>query len=253
MLVGSSSGTWGDYTLTVTRTQTGITEYRGGGSLLIGERGVSTITPGDAVDNWSFEGQEGAEVTIQMQTTTGNLIPMLALSRPDGVLMTSQDSYYSYDSTTPAVIGPFTLPVSGTYEIIAQASLYDLSTFGNYGIIVIPSDSRTTSGGGGILIGETVVGNITSADPGDLYHFEVAVPTRVAVAVTRGEGNLNPFVEVVNEAGKSIASDDDSAGAFNAVINEVRLEPGKYTLTVRRPDKDTMTEGTYTLTITPLD
>ncbi|RPJ23378.1 MAG: hypothetical protein EHM35_17335, partial [Planctomycetaceae bacterium] len=57
-----------------------------------------------------------------------------AVQWPCWSLMTSGDGYYyGGDSTTPAVIGPFTLPVSGTYEIVAQASLYELDNFGHYG------------------------------------------------------------------------------------------------------------------------
>ncbi|MBN1201577.1 MAG: pre-peptidase C-terminal domain-containing protein [Anaerolineae bacterium] len=244
----------GDYELLVERTQRGIVERTGGGPLPVGERVVSAIMASNPADVWTFEGQEGDSVLVQMVHTSGNLDPFLMVLRPDGARLASDDNNAGNND---AMIGPVVLPAAGTYQVIAQASLSNVNSMGNYALSVTVTQavdgSVPISGGGEMLVGETVSGAISNTDPTDTYRVQITEPLLVAIKLVRADGNLNGFVELYDADGVLVASDDDTAGGLNPLIADLELEPGEYTIVARRPDSDTITEGLYELTIERLD
>lgn len=74
------------------------------------------IFDNDEEDSWVFNGQEGELILIDMRATDPNLDTYLTFMGPSGnTLMTDDDGGEGYNSR----IGPFTLPASGEYTIIA--------------------------------------------------------------------------------------------------------------------------------------
>ncbi len=248
LVVGFWSGTYGDYDLVVEHIQSLVAPADG--ILPPGERVISAISANNTVDTWTFDGQQNDHVVIEMSLISGNLSPYLALLKPNGTVTAVSSSYYG---ESPALLD-VVLPVTGTYQLLAQSNPAYLNSLGDYALmfsIVQTADGRILpSGGGQLLLGESVVGGITNDDPEDVYHVIITEPVVVDITLTRNEGNLNGYLEVMDDQGDVVTSDDDSAGGFNPVIKALELEPGEYSIIVRRPDSDKLSEGVYGLDLT---
>jgi WD40 repeat protein len=80
---------------------------------------------------WSFEGEEGQEVTIDLTAETTSLDPYLILIGPDGEVIAENDDVdpgVVIDSRLEGII----LPASGSYTIVARG--YDETSVGAYTI-----------------------------------------------------------------------------------------------------------------------
>ena len=249
LVVGLWSGTYGDYDLVVEHVQSLVAPADG--VLPPGERVISAISSDNMVDTWTFDGQQDDHIVIEMSLISGNLSPYLVLLKPNGTVAVVSDSYYASDTS---VVLDVVLPVTGTYQLLAQSSPAYLNGLGNYALmvsIIQTADGRIIpSGGGQLLLGESVVGEITNDDPQDVYRVILTEPVVIDIALTRSEGNLNGYLEVMNDQGDVLTSDDDSAGGFNPVIKALELEPGEYSIVASRPDGDKLSEGVYSLDLT---
>jgi len=222
-------------------------------TIILGERHISAILSDHPIDEWQFEGIANDRVTISASPIGGSMRIFFALLTPEGfILSTSNDGYY-YDDE-PRYI-EVTLPTTGTYQLITHADVYNLESTGSYVIstfITETGDGRNViNGGGEMVVGDILGGYISNNDPDDRYSLQIDTPTTITISVTRMDGNLNAYVEILDEAGAVIASDDDSAGALNPILADVELAEGQYFVVVRRPDSDTLSEGIYELSIQP--
>jgi hypothetical protein len=78
----------------------------------------STITLDKKFDAYSFEGQAGDVITVNMTATGGTLDTTLYLIDPNGVQVAENDD--ANRDTTDSLISEFTLPEAGQYIIIAS-------------------------------------------------------------------------------------------------------------------------------------
>lgn len=251
--ITTNRSSFGDYALTVEHIQSLVTPI-GEGALALGERVISAISRENPVDVWQFEAQEGDRISLTMAPISGTLDPFLVLELPDGTRFNLRDDVSSSDRSSS---GEVQVRLSGTYTLYAQASPKSLTSLGNYsliGSIIQTADGRVVpSGGGQLLIGEMVRGRLTNDDPTDEYRIIVDEPVVLDIALTRTDGNLNGYLEVLDAEGVVIVADDDSAGGFNPVITGLALEPGEYTIIARRPNSDTLSEGLYELSVMSAD
>lgn len=240
-----------DYTLKITYLRS-VTVAQDT-NLVLGERRISAILPDHPIDVWQFEGIANDRMSISASSIGGSMDIFLAVLTPDGaILSTTNDGYYYGDE--PRYID-VTLPTTGAYRVIAHADTYNLESTGSYVIatyITETGDGRDViNGGGEMVVGDTLGGVISNADPDDRYTLKIDAPITVTVSATRMDGNLNAYIEILDEAGAVVASDDDSAGALNPILKDVELAEGQYVVVVRRPDSDTLSEGIYELSIAP--
>jgi hypothetical protein len=250
VVVSLERGAYGDYDLVVEHIQSLVTPTDGG-VLPLGERVISAISSENLIDTWTFDGQQGDRAVMGMSLISGSLNPFLVLLKPDGTVLALNDDF-NYNNTMAGI--DVNLPITGTYQLLAQASPINLYGLGNYAVmvsIVQTADGRVLpSGGGQILLGETVTGGITNENPQDVYRITITDPVVIDIALTRTDGNLNGYLEVQNDKGEVVISDDDSAGGFNPMIKALTLEPGEYTIVAQRPDTDKLSEGVYELSVT---
>jgi len=222
-------------------------------NLVMGERRISAILPNHPIDEWQFESVANDRVVITASPIGTSMEIFLALLSPEGqVLITSNDGYYYEDEASRI---EFTLPTSGVYRVIAHAGTYNLESTGSYVISTFISETgdgrNVLNGGGEMVVGDILGGYISNNDPDDRYALQIDTPTTITVSVTRMDGNLNAYVEILDESGAVVASDDDSAGALNPILTDIELAEGQYFVVVRRPDSDTLSEGVYELSIQP--
>jgi hypothetical protein len=105
------------------------------------ERQVVTgsLSLDEARDRYTFEGKTGDWITVAVARTSGDLDPSLALYDPDGNEIASNRSWQTFDIGGQARIERVRLPADGLYTI--DVVLEDLTTSGDYRLIVLPAPS----------------------------------------------------------------------------------------------------------------
>ncbi len=104
-------------------------------------------------------------------------------------------------------------------------------------------DVNQTTGGGPIAPGQTVTGNFATATEAHNYTLQGSAGQTLTIRVA-GDGISDPRVKVFDPAGSKIAEDDDSGGAYGALLTVTLPAAGEYIIRV-----DTWGGGAYTLTV----
>jgi len=101
------------------------------------------------------------------------------------------------------------------------------------------------SGGGSISLGGNASGNI---GPGqiDTYSLNLRSSKNVEIRADKTDASFDPFLELRNSSGGTIATDDDGGEGLNAKINTF-LSAGSYVIAVKA--YNTSTSGSYSLSV----
>ena len=220
-----------------------------------GETVSSNINRQHVSRYYSFVAEAGDQVTIDLQRgDSGDLDAWLTLADIDFQSLIEDDD--SGDGQN-ARIADYRIPQAGRYHIIA--SRYDGAagaTSGDFRLSLdvldnpladMPPDAAT------LTYGATANGKISGDNPADLYAFYGRAGEVVSISMTRVDGNLDAFLELLNKAGEIVASNDDGGNNQNALIANFALPTtGMYTIKARRfsgsqgnPD----TSGAYVLVL----
>jgi len=111
---------------------------------------------------------------------------------------------------------------------------------GSYVIPVAPS------GGGSITLGAAANGSISNPGQIDNYSFNLRRSTSVEIRADRTDSSFDPYLELRNSSGATIATDDDGGEGLNAKI-VTGLSPGSYVIAVKAYNVNTT--GSYQLTV----
>jgi hypothetical protein len=230
-------GSVGTYQLTLDEF---ILELEEEGQLEYGESQSNQVnTP--AGDRWTFEGSMGDTISIIL---LGESISdtYLELYGPDEALLAEDDdSGPGYSS----LIRSYTLPLSGTYSIIARG--YS-SHIGTYTITLVEGEAGSIGGSeqeGELQYGDVVINEITSA-LGDSWTFTGAEGEVVSVDLV-GVSLDDTYLELYDPDGYFLISDDDSGTGLNARFDGLQLpSSGTYTVVAQGYSGSL---GTYELTL----
>ena len=104
-----------------------------------------------------------------------------------------------------------------------------------------------------ILYGSTITGTVNDETPNNLYGFYGQPGDVITVSMNRGDGNLDPFLYLLDDEQNVLAGDDDSGGGQNAEIDRYQLrQEGLYYINATRysgNDGDSSTRGSYILVL----
>jgi hypothetical protein len=217
---------------------------------------------GARVDEYTFEGAAGQQVSISM--SSNNFDTYLYLLRPDGTVLAENDDIDT--SSNPPNLnsrippnGFVTLPFTGAYSILATSfapesrGAYTLTLTGGVVCSFTP-----------IAYGETKTGTLSPGDctnsidqdgtPVDYYTFQGTAGQQVSITMTAtGDGNVNPFLYLLLPNGERTAQDDNGGGGTAARIPQFegfgRLPvTGTYTIVANTLAANQ--SGSYNLTLT---
>ena len=196
------------------------------GSLEWGEVAQGVLEEG-SLDSWTFEGQEGQVVNIQMSGLSEGLDCYLELYSSDDVWLTADDdSGEGYDS----LIKDYVVPVDGTYRVVASnVDVEDES--GQYEIVVETTELETVAT---IAYGASV--NAMLAE-GAHHHWIFNGERGDVVTVTmiaEDPAQLDTMLLLFAPDGRQIAGSDDWGEGTNSQITEVELPlDGRYRIVAR--------------------
>jgi hypothetical protein len=264
-----------------------------GGSTEIDLGDAESIEYGDTVEGeitddqfaivYSFEGEEGDVVTITMvnASRSGGLDPFVQVVNEDGEVLAENDDAdedADLDNNLDSQIAEFELPEDGEYFIIATRFGFEnggstgefeltLEEGGGGGGRDEDEDADEDDGGSGgdvgeaeaIEYGDTVEGEITDDQFAVVYSFEGEEGDVVTITMvdTSRNGELDPYLILLDENGEVIAENDDAErGArlpddLDSQIAEFELpEDGVYTIVATRYQfEDGAGEGEFELTL----
>ncbi len=224
----------------------------------------SEIFVGGQIDRWAFTGAAGQVISIAMNRAPGSqLDPLIELTGPMGVVLA-----YSDDDGGDAnsLINGFPLPQDGGYLIVARS--WGNASTGEYTLQLVegilepttavyppttpdsPSTRvATTSQAGNITPGQPVTGTIRA---GAIEAWTLAATTgdTYSVALYAEAGEFDPLLTLVNDQGRTVASDDDSGASFNSLLRGW-VVPADGLYTVRVSSYRASGSGAYTLIVEP--
>lgn len=204
---------------------------------------------------YRFEGRRDDVISVRMaRTSDGNLDSFLAIADASLRELSSNDDTAGSQN---AAIENFVLPADGMYYIIAtRYERANGATAGGYTLQMENTGSVFSGVETGALrleYGSSVVGFIEDAAPETLYAFQGQQGDVITLAMSRSDGNLDPFLTLLDSSMNVLASDDDSAGQQNARIDRFTLpSTGIYYVRASRftnPDGGIPTSGTYLLVL----
>ncbi len=100
-----------------------------------------------------------------------------------------------------------------------------------------------------IAAGETAEGEITSSAYQVLYSYMATAKESVTITM-RGGGGLDSYLILKDASGKTLAEDDDSGGAGDALLKYTFTEDGEYTIVATRPGQQGgQSTGSFKLTV----
>ena len=206
----------------------------GGGPIGYGGVVTGTLVSG-AEHEWTFDGQQGDQVTIGMLDVAGDLDPYLELYGPDDqYLADDDDGGWNHDS----LIEFHELPEAGTYTVICSG-IGDSA--GRYELTLGLSQYDLLS------VGDTVTGTLEPRDRHS-WLFDGSDGDVVSISLVAPDDNFDAYVELFGPDGAELAADDDGGTDRNSLIDQFELPAtGTYRIVARSLYSDE--DGNYELTL----
>ncbi|MBC7872142.1 MAG: PPC domain-containing protein, partial [Chitinophagaceae bacterium] len=211
---------------------------------------VITTVEGDL---WSFYGNSGDSVTVSLYSDDFDSYLEL-LDSNGNLLAQDDDSAGDLDSQIN-----FVLPFSGTYQIKAHAYNNGASS-GAYTLTLEIGSGSSSSGGTsggtntsdqvfmGYLVANSVTGSISTAG-GDVWQFDGSSGQSVSISMFSTDGSMDCYLELYDDFGNLLISDDDGAGNLNSQITGFSIpQEGTYYIVAKTFGGSG--RGGYSLTVT---
>lgn len=197
---------------------------------------------------WYFDGSRGEVIRFQLNVTSGDLDPLLALFDESGSVLFRRDDQGSGRDIDLTV----TLRRDTRYFLVVSRFGEALgTTTGDYSLRVdrvgVLSEEGST-----LRYGVSVTNRISSEEPEIFYTFRAEAGDILNVDMIRSSGTLDPYVMVVDASRFLLASNDDySDQTRNARISNLLIEEtGTYVVIATRYGQTAGdTAGSFVLTV----
>ncbi len=191
----------------------------GGGPIAYGET-LDGYVINQLGDEWTFDGDQGDEVTITMRSSA--IDSTLTLRGPDGADLRYDDDGAGYPDS---MILAFRLPQAGTYTIISR------SLAGNPGAYTLSLELGAPGGGGEISRGQPIEADLQGGTR-DRWTFQGEVGERITIVMT---SNLfDTYLELYGPDGMQLAANDDAGSTSRSEIGDFSLPvTGEYEIVAR--------------------
>lgn len=226
----------------------------GDNAITYGQTVTGELTLEAPFQDWTFSGSAGDEVTISVVSQEFDTFLILFDDQEFEVAF-DDDSGDGLNST----IGPFLLPLDGTYTIrvssydweflgIEAPGVYDL-TLQSDGVVITPPPPPP--GDNVIAIGETQTGTLSTQQPFADWTFTASEGDTVTIAVRSLD--FDTYLLLFDDQEMELARDDDGGDGLNSRIGPFPIPAdGTYTIRVTSYDWEVLgaeVGGNYELTV----
>jgi hypothetical protein len=249
------------------------------GVFFMGEMALGTPVSG-TLDNSSYaqiyavQAEKGTNFVVAMFADASNLDAYIIFATEAGdVLAEDDDSGAQVGGTKTDAFVQLVIPETGNYLIVATRSGLDAGTSsGNYALVAgVPEESGQQTNQqqpvpepqpqntnlpagmeyvGDIAMGDSMSGTISNETFVQLYTFSGSAGDTVTITM-KGDGNLDPYIGLIDPNDNVVAEDDDSGGGTGGVDAQISIrltESGTYVIAATRSGIDQGdTVGNYTL------
>lgn len=203
-----------------------------------GESRSGTLSHAQYERYYSFAAEAGDLVTVSMNRGAGGDLDCYLILADDafGTIQEDDDSGVEFQDS---LITDYRIPAAGTYHIIATR--FDGargSTGGEYRLsldildepfVNVPADTVSLS------YGTSVSGKIGADNEADLYAFYGRRGEVISISMTRVDGNLDSYLELLNAAHEVVTRNDDTGASQNSLIDNFSIPAtGMYYIKARR-------------------
>ncbi|GAB4516088.1 MAG: hypothetical protein OHK0046_20740 [Anaerolineae bacterium] len=199
--------------------------------ITFGETITGNITNETPAQRYTFSGNAGDTITIRMNATEGGLDSFVGLLGPAGTeLVTDDDS----GGNLNAIIGPYILPETGTYTIVAtRCCLLEASPEGSSGSYeLIVSQAQTLN----LAANETVQVALDDSQTSVLFSYDSPGSEIVSVSGDAAAGRAGYVLTARDPNGMEVAQMFGQA-EFDAMLEPLYFtQPGIYSIILTRND-----------------
>lgn len=189
-------------------------------------------------------------IALSMTRTEGDLDPYLLLVDGQGAILSLSDDD---GSGSDASIASKRIPVDGRFFVVATRYGQEHgSTTGAYSLLLSRVGAGITETATTVQYGDSVLGQITDADPTTFYFLRAWRGDVIHITMQRTSGNLDPHLDLATVNGQILVSNDDdpdAEGTLDAgIAQHTILETGLYLVVATRFGREAGdTEGSYML------
>jgi len=197
-----------------------------GGTLTFDETVTGEISADQPEVRYTFEGRAGDVITINMNAEPGTLDSFLELIGPDGTSLLTADDYAG---SLNSQIGPYTLPETGTYTVVATRCCGGGGTGGSVGAYELALRQADVAS---LTIGETVTATLSDEQPNLFFRVESDAKAILTLEAKTVEGDRPILVEVRNEEGQVVNSGWQANNTPVLIDPLILSEGGSYVINV---------------------
>lgn len=196
-----------------------------------------------------FDALRGDYLTVRVRATGGNLDPVLVLLDSNGSPIASRDDT---NGTRGASVQQTLITRSDRYYVVVARFGYALGTTAGDFELIVERVGNSSESGSAMRYGDTVLNDITGAEPAVYYSFPARQGDIVNLRMRKLYGDLDPLVQIVGPDLTLLEEvDDDPFAAPDAYIDGFLIpEDGTYYIVATRYGYEAGTSsGTFTLTL----
>lgn len=178
-----------------------------------------------------FEGLRGDLVSVALDVTRGDLLSSLLLADSSGQVLAVRDG------EDGASIRGLRLPETDVYTLVLSRFGGDAGTTSGSYTLSLDRTGASASSGGALRYGDSVIAQISDAEPQLYYLFRGQRGDILSATLQRIAGNLDPSLQIVSADGRVIAENDEIAGSgsLDARVDSLVLqEDGMYVIIASR-------------------
>lgn len=183
---------------------------------------------------YALDGLRGEVVSVRLRATGGDLDPVLTILNESGTLLAQRDDS---SGSRDVQINSLRLPQSERYFIIAGRFGYGVGTTSGTYDLVVERIGASSDSGSALRYGDSIINEITDAQPQLYYSFQARRGDRVNISMQRITGDLDTYIQVVNSSARVIADNDDvpGSGSLDAALEGLLIEEdGTYVIVATR-------------------
>ncbi|MEP7284675.1 MAG: PPC domain-containing protein [Chloroflexota bacterium] len=212
-----------------------------------GQRMVGSVDANDAEVRYTFSGNRGDSIAVQLVHQTDDSPPVLTIEDPVNTVLAQ--GKLAIGQTT---IDGYTLPVDGLYTIVIKRPVDAKATYSPFAMtlsLLTAPGGRTTSGG---VLGlkDSVTGGFAPGQAAQYWLFQAKARQSITINLLQLNGNLLPALVLIGPNGQGLASLATSEHDQSISLNQIVLpSDGVYSLLILPGGANRI--GQYRLTMQP--